>query len=85
MHIKDQLFIPGTIILDFSVFCCCSCIFLKLSTIGNIAFKAHDDFHEKVFPELVDVIKKTDKKTLDKMEVVLESIESFCDKAIKEA
>ena len=60
-------------------------VFLKLSDVGSIAFKAHDDFHAKVFPELVNVIKQTDQKTLDKMETVLESIEKFCDKAIKEA
>ena len=60
-------------------------VFLKLSDVGNIAFKAHDDFHAKVFPELVDVIRETDQKTLNKMEAVLESIEKFCDKAIKEA
>ncbi len=60
-------------------------VFLKLSENGNIAFKAHDNFHAKVFPELVNIIKDTDKKTLDKMEQVLESIEKFCDKAIKEA
>jgi len=60
-------------------------VFLKLSDVGNIAFKAHDNFHAKVFPELVDVIKNTDQETLDKMEDVLESIEKFCDKAIKES
>jgi DNA-binding MarR family transcriptional regulator len=60
-------------------------VFLKLSDVGNIAFKAHSDFHAKVFPDLVDVVKGIDQHTLDKMEDVLLSIEKFCDKAIEEA
>ena len=60
-------------------------VFLKLSDVGNIAFEAHDAFHAKVFPELVDALKQAENKTLDSMEVMLESIERFCDKAIKEA
>ena len=60
-------------------------VFLKLSDVGNIAFKAHDDFHAKVFPELVGALKQADKKTLDSMEVMLEAIERFCDRAIEEA
>lgn len=60
-------------------------VFLKLSNKGSIAFKAHDDFHAKVFPGLAEALKKTDSKTLDNMEIILESIERFCDKAINEA
>ncbi len=60
-------------------------VFLKLSESGNLAFSAHDDFHEKVFPEFVEALKQADSKTLDNMEVMLESIEKFCDKAIQEA
>lgn len=60
-------------------------VFLKLSDVGNVAFAAHDTFHEKVFPELLDALKQADSKTLDSMEAMLESIERFCDKAIKEA
>ncbi|MCP3898392.1 MAG: MarR family transcriptional regulator [Desulfobacteraceae bacterium] len=60
-------------------------VFLKLSDIGARAFRAHDDFHAKVFPELVHALKQVDSKTLDNMELILESIEKFCDKAIEEA
>ncbi len=60
-------------------------VFLKLSDLGDVAFKAHDAFHARVFPVLVKAIKQTDTKTLDKMEVVLGAIDDFCDKAIEQA
>ena len=60
-------------------------VFLKLSDIGNIAFTVHDDFHAKIFPELVGALKQADKQTLDSMEVMLEAIERLCDKDIEEA
>jgi len=60
-------------------------VLLKLSDTGMIAYKAHHDFHSRIYPDLVDIIEQADDANIEFMETVFKAIDRFCDQMISES
>ncbi|MBI9089340.1 MAG: MarR family transcriptional regulator [Desulfobacterium sp.] len=57
-------------------------VLLKLSNTGTVAYQAHQEFHSRIYPDLVEIIEQADDGNIEFMETLFKAIDRFCDRVI---
>ncbi|MCP4117179.1 MAG: winged helix-turn-helix transcriptional regulator [Desulfobacteraceae bacterium] len=60
-------------------------VLLKLSDTGQVAYHAHEDFHSRIDPELMEIIGQADDANIEFIEKLFKAIDRFCDQVISES
>lgn len=60
-------------------------VLLLLSPTGKVAYEAHQKFHSRINPHLVELIEQADEEKLAFMVSVFTAIDQFCDEVLSES